>query len=79
MVGDVGVITSNGGFSYLFSVVHAATHPRNVEMQLPPNFVPFATSPDQCDIEEFKEYDGIAGSYLADDSVMRVNGAEDSE
>lgn len=78
MPGDVGVLNSHGGFSYLFSVFHEATHPRNAGMKLPADFVPFATSFAECEIEEFSEYDSGTGCYLADDSVMRVNGGDDS-
>ncbi|KAF5312269.1 hypothetical protein D9619_002353 [Psilocybe cf. subviscida] len=77
MVGDVGIITSHGSFSYLFSVFHDAAHPRNAGMQLPLDFVPFATSPGACDIEEFREFDCATGCYLADDYVMRISGEAD--
>ncbi|KAF5311943.1 hypothetical protein D9619_002359 [Psilocybe cf. subviscida] len=78
MPGDVGVITSQGGFSYLFNVLHESMHPRNAGMRLPPDFVPFATSLAEYDIEEFREYEGVTGCYLADESVIRVNGGDDS-
>lgn len=70
-IGDVGIITPEGGFSFFFNVCYEATHPINASRRLPPDFVPFATSLSDCDIEAFKEYS--AGNYLSDESVVRMD------
>ncbi|KAF5322844.1 hypothetical protein D9619_000230 [Psilocybe cf. subviscida] len=76
-IGDVGIITPEGAFLFLFNVFHEATHPINASMRLPIDFVPFTrdaqTNP--CDIDEFKE--SSAGSYLADESLIRMDEGND--
>ncbi|KAF5326825.1 hypothetical protein D9619_004182 [Psilocybe cf. subviscida] len=72
--GDVGILMPEGGFSFLFNVVHDATHPINASRRLPEGFAPFtAWNPD--DIEEYEEFS--AGSYLADKSRVRVYSDDD--
>lgn len=76
-IGDVGIITPEGGFSYLFNVFHEATHPINASMRLPEDFLPFmsASQMNSSDIDEFKEYS--AGGYLADESLVRMDAGDD--
>lgn len=63
-----------GGFSFLFNVVHDATHPINSLRRLPEGFAPFtAWVPD--DVEEYEEFS--AGSYLADRSLIRMDSGND--
>ncbi|KAF5312807.1 hypothetical protein D9619_002355 [Psilocybe cf. subviscida] len=40
-LGDVGIITPEGGFSFFFNVLHEATHPINIDMLLPEHFAPY--------------------------------------
>lgn len=74
-IGDVGIITPEGGFSFFFNVCHEEKHPINASRRLPPGFTPFARSPGDCDIDEFKEFG--AGSYLSDESVTRMDAGDE--
>lgn len=72
-LGDVGVLTSEGGFDYLFNIFHDATHPINAVVGVPEGFVPF-----RLDMPlglGFVEWYG--GSYLADPSIVRVDNGRD--
>lgn len=73
-VGDVGIITPEGGFTFFFNVFHEAMHPINVEMLLPVDFVPFALR-GPSDVVVDKE--SSAMSYLSDDSITRTDCGED--
>lgn len=73
--GDVGIIIPDGGFSFLFNVVHDATHPINISRRLPEHFSPF-TAWNADDVEEFEEFS--AGSYLADGTLERMDSGADS-
>lgn len=42
-LGDVGIITPEGGFSFFFNVLHGATHPINTGMLLPEHFTPYVS------------------------------------
>lgn len=70
-IGDVGIITQEGSFSFLFNIFHEATHPINASMRLPRDFLPFThyweISP--SDVDEFKVY--CSGSYLSGGSLER--------
>lgn len=70
-IGDVGIITQEGSFSFLFNIFHEATHPINASMRLPRDFLPFThyweISP--SDLDEFKVY--CSGSYLSGGSLER--------
>ncbi|KAF5326875.1 hypothetical protein D9619_004377 [Psilocybe cf. subviscida] len=73
--GDVGILMPEGGFSFLFNVVHDATHPINASRRLPEGFAPFtAWKPD--DVEEYEEFS--AGSYLGDESLVRMDSGDDT-
>lgn len=73
--GDVGILMPEGGFSFLFNVVHDATHPINASRRMPEGFTPFtAWNPD--DLEEYEEFS--AGSYLADESLVRTDSGNDT-
>lgn len=77
MLGDVGIITEQRGFSFLFNVCHSRTHPINQSMRLPPDFAPFALSLDTCLTEQFLEHDALHWWYLADSSMARTDNGED--
>ncbi|KAF5310728.1 hypothetical protein D9619_007662 [Psilocybe cf. subviscida] len=66
-LGDVGVLTPEGGFDFLFNIFHDARHPINATMGVPKGFVPFRPGFST----EFVEWN--AGSYLADPSIVRVD------
>ncbi|KAF5309975.1 hypothetical protein D9619_010461 [Psilocybe cf. subviscida] len=70
-IGDVGVLSPEGGFNYLFNIFHDASHPINAAMRVPDAFVPFTPALTQGDIERFVEWN--AGSFLADESIIRMD------
>ncbi|EEB95278.1 hypothetical protein MPER_05775, partial [Moniliophthora perniciosa FA553] len=43
-IGDVGVITEEGGFQYFFNILLPADHPCNGAERVPPDFVPLNIS-----------------------------------
>ena len=69
-IGDVGIITTNGGFDFLFNVCVPPDHPINPR-DLPNSFSPLSPQLSHTDICEFQEY--APGEYLASDSVERVS------
>lgn len=72
--GDVGILMPEGGFSFLFNVVHDEKHASNASRRLPEGFAPFTGwTPD--DVEEYEEFG--AGSYLADGSLERMDSGDD--
>lgn len=73
-VGDVGIITPEGGFLSFFNVLHEAMHPINTEMLLPEHFVPYV--PRRSSIDPVLK-ESSAMSYLADRSVTRIDCGED--
>ncbi|KAF5324223.1 hypothetical protein D9619_011278 [Psilocybe cf. subviscida] len=70
-VGDVGFLTLDGGFSFLFNILHEKTDAINKLMQLPDNFVTFTPN----DVDQFK--DANAGGLLAGELVLRVDSGDD--
>jgi len=69
-IGDVGIITADGGFDFLFNVCVSADHPINPR-DLPSTFSPLSPQLSHTDICEFQEY--APGEYLASTSVERVS------
>ena len=65
-VGDVGIITENGGFDFLFNVCVPRDDPINPR-KLPENFIPISPPVDPTDIRKFAEFS--PGSYLASSSI----------
>ncbi|KAF5324403.1 hypothetical protein D9619_011261 [Psilocybe cf. subviscida] len=74
-VGDVGVLTPEGGFDFLFNIFYDATHPINAVVGVPDAFVPFTPAPAPADIRHFVEWN--AGSFLADASMVRKDDGRD--
>ncbi|KAF5312616.1 hypothetical protein D9619_002401 [Psilocybe cf. subviscida] len=74
-IGDVGVLTLEGGFDFLFNIFHDATHPINAAVGVPDTFIPFTPAPTAVDIQQFVEWN--AGSFLADASIDRVDDVRD--
>ncbi|KAJ7592857.1 hypothetical protein C8J56DRAFT_483933 [Mycena floridula] len=52
-IGDVGVITPDGGFDFLFNLCHKADHPIHIR-GVPPNFVPI--SRDTLELDEIHPF-----------------------
>lgn len=65
-IGDVGIITPSGGFSYLFNICVPRGDPLNPRA-LPEDFAPLYPPLDPIDIREFSEFK--AGSHLASSSI----------
>lgn len=65
-IGDVGIITPSGGFSFLFNVCLPGGHPINPRI-LPEGFSPIYPPIDEDDIRQFPEFK--PGSYVASSSV----------
>lgn len=74
-IGDVGILTPEGGFDFVFNIFCDATHPINAVVGVPDNFIPFTPAPAAADIQQFIEW--YAGSFLADASIARVDDASD--
>lgn len=68
-IGDVGIITPEGGFSFLFNVCQEATHPINASRPIPPGFRPFSLPNENWVINRFKEFG--AGRSLSSSSITR--------
>jgi len=65
-IGDVGLITPYGGFSFLFNICVPRDHPINPS-DLPDDFSPLQPALADVDIVEFSQFN--PGSYLASASI----------
>ena len=66
-IGDVGIITSSGGFSALFNICQPHDHPIN-RGGVPDGFMPIELRAiDVCEIQIF-----TPGSYLASAAIEQV-------
>ena len=65
-IGDVGVITADGGFSFLFNICVTHDHPINPDI-LPEDFSPLQPPLSDVDIVEFPRFK--SDSYLASASI----------
>ena len=65
-IGDVGIITHSGAFSFLFNICLPHNHPVNPRM-LPEHFAPISPPIEASDIEKFRAFKN--GSHLASASV----------
>jgi hypothetical protein len=74
-IGDVGVLTPEGGFDFIFNVFADAGDPVNANSELPDDFLPLRPPLRHREIQRFKE--NIAGTLMADDSFERVDNAQD--
>ncbi|KAF8802564.1 hypothetical protein BYT27DRAFT_7112072, partial [Phlegmacium glaucopus] len=67
-IGDVGIITHDGGFAFLFNICLPHNDPVNPQM-LPENFAPISPPISPFDIEKFVVFK--KGSHLASASIER--------
>ena len=67
-IGDVGIITQSGGFSFFFNICLPHDNPVNPRI-LPENFAPISPPIEATDIEKFVEFK--YDSYLASASIKR--------
>ena len=67
-IGDVGIITPSGGFSFLFNICLPHDHPVNPP-DLPEHFAPISPKIAATDIESFEVF--TSGSHLASASIKR--------
>lgn len=74
-VGDVGIITPSGGFSFLFNICVPNDNPINPRL-LPEGFEPISPPLDALDIIEFNEFK--PGSYLASSSIENSQSESDA-
>ena len=65
-IGDVGIITHSGGFSFLFNICLPHDNPVNPPV-LPENFTPISPPIEATDIEDFVDFKN--GSHLASASI----------
>jgi len=65
-IGDVGIITPSGAFSFLFNICVPSDNPINPRL-LPEGFAPINPSLDALDIVEFDEF--LPVGYLASASI----------
>ena len=67
-IGDVGVITPDGGFNFLFNICVPHDDPANPP-NLPQGFSPLQPALTDVDVVEFSQYN--PGSYLASTSIEK--------
>jgi len=67
-IGDVGIITPDGGFSFLFNICVPHDDPINPHI-LPEDFSPLEPALADVDVVEFCRF--IPGSYLASASIEK--------
>ncbi|KJA19859.1 hypothetical protein HYPSUDRAFT_143195, partial [Hypholoma sublateritium FD-334 SS-4] len=69
-IGDVGIITPSGGFSFLFNICRPPGDPINPST-LPEDFSPIYPPLEPTDIREFSEFK--PGSFLASGTIEKIN------
>ena len=74
-IGDVGIITPSGGFSFLFNICVPSNSSINPNL-LPEGFAPISPSLDALDVIEFYEFK--PGSYLASSSIENSQSESDA-
>ena len=70
-IGDVGIITPDGGFSFLFNICVPHNDPINPRI-LPEDFSPLEPALSDVDVVEFSRFN--PGSYLASASIEKKEG-----
>ena len=74
-IGDVGIITPFGAFSFLFNICVPSDNPINPRL-LPEGFAPISPPLDALDIGEVYEFK--PGSYLASSSIENSQSESDA-
>lgn len=74
-IGDVGVLTPEGGFDFIFNIFADAGDPVNANSGLSRSFVPLIPPLRSYEVQRFNE--SPAGSMISDDSFGRTDDAED--
>jgi len=69
-IGDVGIVTASGSFSFLFNICLPRDHPVNA-LPMPEWFQPIQPEIDPCDIREIDEF--VPGSYLASEAITKIH------
>ena len=75
-IGDVGIITSDGGFSFLFNICVPHDDPINPRI-LPEDFSPLEPALADVDVVEFPRFN--PGSYLASASIEKKEGESNTK
>jgi len=75
-IGDVGIITRSGAFSFLFNICVPSDNPINPRL-LPEGFAPIYPPLDALDVAEFNEFK--PGSYLASASIENLQSGFDAQ
>ena len=75
-IGDIGIITPSGGFSFLFNICVPSDNPINPRL-LPEEFAPISPPLDAFDVIEFDEFK--PGSYLASSSIENSQSGSDAQ
>lgn len=70
-IGDVGVLTPEGGFDILFNIFADANDPINANSGLADSFTPLRPPLRHYEVRRFKE--NIAGTLVGDDSFKRTD------
>ena len=75
-IGDVGIITPDGGFSFLFNICVPPDDPINPRI-LPEDFSPLQPALTDADIVEFSRFN--SGSYLVSESIEKKESKSNSK
>jgi len=75
-IGDVGIITPDGGFSFLFNICVPHDDPINPPI-LPEDFSPLQPALADADVVEFSRFN--SGSYLASASIEKKESESNSK
>lgn len=70
-IGDVGVLTPDGGFDFIFNVFDNASDPINANSGLTDTFSPLRPPLQLHEIQRFKQ--NTAGTLMGDDSFERTD------
>ncbi|KAF9560916.1 hypothetical protein CPC08DRAFT_707792 [Agrocybe pediades] len=74
-IGDVGLITYAGSFSFLFNIFLPADHPINPRI-MPEGFAPIDPPIDPGDVRRFTEFK--SGSFLGSNSIVKSSEPDDN-